>query len=40
MVDGRIEALDSPAELKKMFNAESMDDVFLRLARGAKRAAD
>lgn len=40
MVDGRIEALDSPAELKKKFNADSMDDVFLRLARGAKRAAD
>ena len=40
MVDGRIEALDSPAELKKKFNAESMDDVFLRLARAAKRSAD
>jgi len=40
MVDGRIEALDSPAELKKKFNAETMDDVFLKLARGAKRSAD
>jgi len=40
MVDGRIEALDSPTELKKKFNAESMDDVFLRLARAAKRSAD
>src|SRR6185436_8150555 len=35
MVDGRIEALDSPAELKKKFSAESMDDVFLKLARAA-----
>lgn len=33
MVDGRIEALDTPAQLKKQFNAESMDEVFLRLAR-------
>ena len=40
MGDGRIEALDSPTELKKKFNAESMDDVFLKLARGAKRTAD
>ncbi len=37
MVDGVIEALDSPAELKKQFNAKSMDDVFLMLARSAKR---
>jgi ABC-2 type transport system ATP-binding protein len=37
MVDGVIKALDSPAELKKQFNAISMDDVFLRLARGAQR---
>ena len=33
MVDGRIEALDTPAQLKKQFNAESMDEVFLKLAR-------
>lgn len=33
MVDGRIEALDTPAALKKQFNAASMDDVFVRLAR-------
>ena len=33
MVDGRIEALDTPTQLKKQFNAESMDEVFLRLAR-------
>lgn len=40
MVDGVIEALDTPANLKKTFNAASMDDVFLQLARGAKRSAD
>jgi len=33
MVDGRIEALDSPAVLKKTYNAKNMDEVFLRLAR-------
>ena len=37
MVDGVIKALDSPAELKKQFNANSMDEVFLMLARSAKR---
>lgn len=37
MVDGAIRALDSPAQLKKQFNARSMDDVFLMLARDAKR---
>lgn len=40
MVDGKIEALDSPTNLKKQFEAESMDDVFYQLARGAKRSAD
>ena len=35
MVDGKIEALDTPAGLKKKFNAESMDEVFLKLARPA-----
>lgn len=40
MVDGVIEALDTPTNLKKTFNAASMDDVFLKLARGAKRSAD
>ena len=39
MVDGRIEALDTPRNLKKAFAAQSMDDVFLQLARGAKRAS-
>lgn len=37
MVDGRIDALDSPANLKKQFNAASMDEVFLHLARKASR---
>jgi len=37
MVDGKIEALDSPANLKKQYKATSMDDVFYQLARGAKR---
>lgn len=36
MVDGKIEALDSPENLKKQFNATSMDGVFYELARGAK----
>ncbi len=40
MVDGKIEALDTPHNLKSTFNATSMDDVFLQLARGAKRSAD
>lgn len=40
MVDGVIKALDSPANLKKQFNAASMDEVFFELARGAKRKAD
>ncbi|MCG8332410.1 MAG: ABC transporter ATP-binding protein [Chitinophagales bacterium] len=33
MVDGRIEALDSPGNLKKQFKAETMNDVFLKLTR-------
>ncbi len=37
MVDGQIKALDTPANLKKTFNAASMDEVFRTLARGAKR---
>ncbi|HLP04994.1 MAG TPA: ABC transporter ATP-binding protein [Paludibacter sp.] len=40
MVDGRIDALDSPANLKKQFNANSMDEVFHQLARRAMRKAD
>ncbi|HZI25927.1 MAG TPA: ABC transporter ATP-binding protein [Chryseolinea sp.] len=38
MVDGRIEALDSPLNLKASLKANSMDEVFYQLARGAKRA--
>ena len=37
MVDGHIDALDSPAELRRQFNADSMDEVFRQLARKAKR---
>lgn len=37
MVDGKIEALDSPKNLKKQFNANSIDEVFQQLARKAKR---
>ncbi len=40
MVDGKIEALDTPGNLKTTFKAASMDEVFLQLARGAKRSAD
>ena len=38
MVDGVIKALDTPAGLKKTYEAKSMDEVFLRLARDAKRS--
>ncbi len=37
MVDGRIEALDSPKNLRKQFRAKNMDEVFQQLARKAKR---
>jgi ABC-2 type transport system ATP-binding protein len=40
MVDGKIEALDTPRNLKKTFGARSMDEVFLQLARAAKRVGD
>ena len=33
MVDGRIEALDSPEQLKKIYNSQNINDVFLKLAR-------
>ncbi len=35
MVDGRIAALDTPQNLKDTFHAESMNDVFIKLARSA-----
>jgi len=37
MVDGRIDALDTPSQLKINYKAASMDEVFLKLARKAKR---
>ncbi|MFZ1313810.1 MAG: ABC transporter ATP-binding protein [Chitinophagaceae bacterium] len=40
MVDGRIDAMDTPQQLKKTYDAVSMDEVFLKLARKATRAAD
>lgn len=33
MVEGKIEALDSPKNLKKQFKVDSMNEVFLKLAR-------
>lgn len=33
MVAGKIKALDTPENLKQQFNARSMDEVFLKLAR-------
>lgn len=33
MVEGKIEALDSPKNLKKHYNVDSMNEVFLKLAR-------
>lgn len=40
MVDGRIDALDTPSGLKKSLGAGSMEEVFLQLARKARRSAD
>jgi ABC-type multidrug transport system ATPase subunit len=37
MVDGKIEALDTPARLKQQYQATTMDDVFRQLARRATR---
>ncbi len=36
MVDGNIEALNTPTELKQSFSADSIEDVFIELARGAE----
>ncbi len=33
MVNGKIEALDTPKKLKEQFNVNNMNDVFLKLAR-------
>lgn len=40
MVDGKIEALDTPENLKRDFNVSTMYDVFLALARKAKRSSN
>jgi len=37
MVDGRIEAIGTPKELKQQYGSESMDEVFRKLARKAVR---
>lgn len=37
MVDGKIEALDSPKALRQEFNAANMDQIFHQLARKATR---
>jgi ABC-2 type transport system ATP-binding protein len=34
MVNGKIEALDTPKKLKEQFEVVNMNDVFLKLARG------
>ncbi|HEX7942224.1 MAG TPA: ABC transporter ATP-binding protein [Gemmatimonadaceae bacterium] len=38
MVDGRIVALGTPAELKQKYEARTIDDVFVRLARAGTAA--
>lgn len=40
MVDGAIQALGTPRGLRTEYGANSMDDVFTLLARGAQRSAD
>lgn len=38
MVDGKIEALGSPAELKKQYETQTMYDLFYKIARKATRS--
>ncbi|MBE0423834.1 MAG: ABC transporter ATP-binding protein [Lutibacter sp.] len=38
MVDGKIEALDTPKKLKEHYKADNMNEVFLKLARGPSPA--
>jgi ABC-2 type transport system ATP-binding protein len=38
MVDGQIQALDTPRNLKQQFRTDNMADVFYKLARGAVRS--
>ena len=40
MVDGRIAAMGVPAELKRDFGVESVDDLFVRLARPASAGVE
>jgi ABC-2 type transport system ATP-binding protein len=40
MVDGQVEALGTPNELKTKYSAKDMGEVFLQLARKAKRGDD
>ncbi len=40
MVDGEIRALNTPGNLKEQMGAESIDEVFYKLARTATRKAD
>ena len=40
MVDGRIEALDTPGRLKEEYQVSSMDEVFQMIARKAQRTGD
>ena len=40
MVDGKISAIGSPADLKRQFNQPDMDHVFTYLARQATRSSD
>ncbi len=37
MVDGRMDAIGSPRQLKENFYAETIEDVFIKLARGSER---
>ncbi len=39
MVDGWIDALDTPANLKEQHQVSNIDELFYQLARGAKRGA-
>lgn len=38
MVDGKINALGTPSELKSQFSKQSMNDVFYHIAKNAKRS--
>lgn len=40
MVDGQIDALGTPDELKSRFSAKNMEEVFVQLARKARRGDD